>query len=111
MFTRSLIEIVPLINDKFNDIRNMIYDIPENIMIENKETIEVISEIRKKVYIAQMEKRYEKLLLPEYEKIKSQGKNGLSTDIINIEHIADKIETFIECDGLTNSKNKNDICK
>lgn len=100
MFTRSLIEITSLINDKFNDIRNMIYDIPENIMIENKEAIAVISEIRKKVYIAQMEKRYEKLLLPEYERIKSQGKNALSTDIINVEHTADKIESFIENGGL-----------
>lgn len=96
LFNQSIQRIVPLINEKFNDIKDMISEIPEKAILENKEVIEIVSETRKKIYIAQMEKRYEKLLLPEYEYLFSIERNGLLSEINHLNRIADKIADAID---------------
>lgn len=106
-FIRSMQNIIPKINNTFDDIKKMIYEIPEKVIQENGETIEVISEIRKKIYFEQLKKRYEVLLLPEFEYLKSQPRDSILTDMTGIEHTADKIEAFIEDDGFDDIEKEN----
>lgn len=99
LFIQSIKKIVPLINQKFNNIKNMIYDIPEEVMSKKEEPLKIISDVRKNIYIAQMETRYEKLLLPEYELLTFKEHNP-PQDFSNLEQITYKIDSFIESGGL-----------
>lgn len=63
---QALYEVVPVINEKLNDIIDMIDDIPEkynNMMI--------ISSDRREYYKESIEVRFNELLYPAYENIKS----------------------------------------
>ena len=58
----AIVKLTPIIESKLDYIQAFINGIPEGC-----EGIGIMSEIRKKEYIAEMMYRYEMLLLPQYE--------------------------------------------
>ena len=74
-FRTAIIRVSSLIEKHMNEIKAFISDIPEKIRYEGK-TIDVITPARKELYIKQLDTRYEKLILPECERIREEKKKS-----------------------------------
>ena len=88
-FYEAVIDMVPIINQKMNEIERFINDIPNNY-----KDINVCSEIRKQFYIKSIKFRFDMFLLPLYEKALTMKKN---------EHNFEELEPDYEEDGVSYS--------
>ena len=67
-YYKTIEKIIPLISDKMNEIKSFIYNIPEKC-----KGLYVCSNIRKEFYVKSMELRFEKFLIPTFDKIKERS--------------------------------------
>ncbi len=65
---KAIIEMVPLIESKRNDIAEMIRDLPGEVKWKQGETYEICKDNRKELFCLQLDSRFEDMLVPAYEK-------------------------------------------
>ena len=65
---KAIIEMVPLIESKRNDIAEMIRDLPGEVKWKQGETYEICKDNRKELFCLQLDSRFEDMLVPAYKK-------------------------------------------
>lgn len=71
-FRKAVVKVVPIIEERFDSIRELLYSIPTIHTLNNGETISVCSEDRKEFYYLQMKSRFDNLLKPCYDRVKDK---------------------------------------
>ena len=71
LLRQAIIDVVPKIREKTDDIRNLINDIPEMVKGPDGKIYEVCGPNIKKLYLLQLESRFRDLLVPAYEKARA----------------------------------------
>lgn len=93
----AFLKIVPLINQRFQDIKDMIQEIPESY-----QGIHIIDQPTKDFYIKSMEIRYNELLYPRFQEIckeRGLGERIFFNDQYNLEEpktLVQKIDAFMQ---------------
>jgi len=77
-FRNAILRIVPMINDKMDEIQKLIDEIPEYHIAADGKYLEVMSPIRKEFYSKQLGIRLYDILYPEYDKIQALNNPSVS---------------------------------